>query len=165
MGGLSGTFVSGLLMILRGSHASLERSDAMTQYLLDLSGYLTTLVRSAQRARAGGSEAAVIPPLPMVPAFVEETGSLYSRFNRDAYLAGYARVGGLLRRMDEDSFPPGDPPSRQCLRHLAEQAGIPGSRDLMLVARDRAEDYIARRMLQIDRRALAERLRRWAMTG
>lgn len=164
-GGMSGTFVTGLLMVVRGTHASLERSDAITSYLLDLGGYVTTLVRSAQRARAGGSDAIVIPPLPSVPAFVEESGSLYSRFNREAYMAGYARVGTLAQWIDEHPETAGDRPSRECFRYLAEQAGVPASRDHMLRTRDRAEDYIAGQLLGVDRRALSERLRRWAMTG
>ena len=64
--------------------------------------------------------------------------------------------------MDEDSLTLYNTPSYQCFRYLAEQAGIPAHRDDFARSRDRAEDYVARRMLNIDRRQLAERLRRWA---
>lgn len=164
-----GWLVGGLIMIARGAHQSLSRSDEMVTYLNSMGGYIHTLVRAAI-----GAVNDPVPytrmPMPVVPSYVESTGDLASSYSRGAFTSGYNQVAELVRDIDS-VLPPiagGDYPSKRCLMYIGLQAnmtggsGTMGSGALRLTMRTRAEHYVASRLLEVDLRSQAEALRRWA---
>lgn len=157
-----GWLVGGLIMIARGFHQSLSRSDEMVSYLNMLGGYTHTLVR-ASIAAVNDPFPYTRMPMPVVPAYVERTGDLYSDFTRNAFTEGYNRVAAVVRHIDEVRPPTGDYPSKRCLLHIGLQANMTGGRGADLARmRERAERYVARQLLCVDVAAQAEALRRWA---
>lgn len=167
LGGEAGWLVGGLLMLMRGTEASLSLTDAMSSYLNEMSGYLSTLVRVTMGAMADRYPYATMPN-PVVPPYIERTGDLYSSFARSAFTAGHFRVNDVIREIDSVRPPTGDYPSKRCFTYIGMQTNMTGGRGtegLLHVMRVRAERYIVRSLLQVNMAAQAETLRRWAMTG
>ena len=162
-----GWLVGGLIMIARGAHQSLSRSDAMVTYLNSMGGYIHTLVRASIGAVNDATHYTRMP-MPVVPSYVEETGDLATSFARNAFTAGYNQVAEIVRDIDSVRAPGGDYPSKRCLVYIGLQTNMTGGRDTMssgalrLTMRTRAERYVATRLLEVDLRSQAEALRRWA---
>ena len=167
LAGEGGWLVGGLIMLARGAHQSLSRSDAMVTYLNSMGGYIHTLVRAAIGA-VNDPYPYTRMPMPVVPAYVEETGDLATPYARAAFTAGYNQVAEIVRDIDSVRRPTGDYPSKRCLMHIGLQtnmtggSGTMGSAALRLQMRTRAERYVASRLLEVDLRTQAEALRRWA---
>lgn len=167
LAGEGGWLVGGLIMIARGAHQSLSRSDAMVTYLNSMGGYIHTLVRASIGAINDPFHYTRMP-LPVVPRYVEDTGDLATSFARNAFTAGYNQVTEIVRDIDSIHTPGADYPSKRCLMHIGLQtnmtggSGTTGSAALRLQMRTRAEHYVAARLLEVDLRRQAETLRRWA---
>lgn len=159
-----GWLVGGLIMIARGLHQSLSRSDAMVTYLNSMGGYIHTLVRAAIAA-VNDPFPYTRMPMPIVPSYVERTGDLATGFARGAFTTGYSQVAACVRDMDAVRPPTGDYPSKRCLIHIGLQTnmtGGSGSPALRLQMRQRAERYVVRHLLNVDLASQANALRRWA---
>lgn len=162
-----GWLVGGFIMLARGSHQALSRSDAMATYLNSMGGYIHTLVR-ASIAAINDPFHYTRMPMPVVPSYVEETGDLATSFARSAFTAGYNQVREIVRDIDSVRPPGGDYPSKRCLMHVGLQtnmtggSGTMGSGALRLQMRQRAERYVVRDLLQVDLASQANALRRWA---
>lgn len=167
LSGEGGWLVGGLIMIARGAHQSLTRSDAMVTYLNSMAGYIHTLVRAGIGA-INDPFPYTRMPMPVVPSYVEETGDLATSFARSAFTAGYNQVAEIVRDIDSVRPPTGDYPSKRCLMYIGLQTNMTGgsgtmsSGALRLQMRSRAERYVATRLLEVDLRSQAEALRRWA---
>jgi hypothetical protein len=162
-----GWLVGGLIMIARGTHQALSRSDEMVSYLNSMGGYVHTLVR-ASIAAVNEPTPYTRMPMPVVPGYVERTGDLYSDFPRQAFRRGYDQVGEIVRDIDRVRPPSGDYPSKRCLMHIGLQTNMTGgsasagSAALRLQMRQRAERYVVDELLRVNLLSQAEGLRRWA---
>lgn len=162
-----GWLVGGLIMIDRGAHQSLSRSDAMVTYLNSMGGYIHTLVRAAIGAINDPVHYTRMP-MPVVPPYVESTGDLATSYARNAFTAGYNQVAELVRDIDSVRAPGGDYPSKRCLMYIGLQTNMTGgigtmsSGALRLQMRQRAERYVVRDLLQVDMARQANALRVWA---
>lgn len=162
-----GWLVGGLIMVARGAHQALSRSDAMVVYLNSMGGYIHTLVR-ASIAAINDPVHYTRMPMPVVPSYVEETGDLATSFARNAFTAGYNQVREIVRDIDSVRPPGGDYPSKRCLMHVGLQTNMTGgsgtmsSGALRLQMRQRAERYVVRDLLQVDMARQANALRVWA---
>lgn len=164
LSGEGGWLVGGLIMVARGAHQSLSRSDAMVTYLNSMGGYIHTLVRASIGA-VNDAHHYTRMPMPVVPNYVEATGDLASRFARNAFTEGYNQVAEIVRDIDRVRPASGDYPSKRCLMHIGLQTnmtGGDGSAALRLIMRQRAERYVADTLLGVDLRRQAEALRRWS---
>lgn len=166
LSGEGGWLVGGLIMVARGAHQALDRSDQMVTYLNSMGGYIHTLVRAAIAA-INDPYPYTRMPMPVVPDYVERTGDLYSEFTRAAFTNGYNRVAEIVRDIDSVRRPGGDYPSKRCLMHIGLQTNMTGgssagSAALRLQMRQRAERYVVRDLLHVDLASQAEALRRWA---
>jgi hypothetical protein len=166
LAGEGGWLVGGLIMLARGAHQSLSRSDAMVTYLNSMGGYIHTLVRAAIAA-VNDPYPYTRMPMPVVPDYVERTGDLHTSFARAAFTDGYNRVAESVRDIDSVRPPGGDYPSKRCLMHIGLQTNMTGgssggSAALRLQMRQRAERYVVRDLLHVDLATQAEALRRWA---
>jgi hypothetical protein len=167
LAGEGGWLVGGLIMLARGAHQSLSRSDAVVTYLNSMGGYIHTLVRAAIAA-VNDPYPYTRMPMPVVPSYVEETGDLATSFARDAFTAGYNQVREIVRDIDSVRPPSGDYPSKRCLMYIGLQTNMTGgsgtmsSGALRLQMRQRAERYVVRDLLRVDMARQANALRRWA---
>lgn len=161
LGAEAGPLVGGVLMVMRGSHQALERSDQVVTYLLGIGGYVNCLARSAINA-VNSSQRHISLPTPIAPSYVERMGDLFSRWRRQAWNAGYWRVNEVIREIDNLRPVQGDLYSKQCLIQLAMEAGHRGGRAEGFRIRIRCEDYIMNQILSTNMRAQANALRRWA---
>lgn len=161
LGAEAGPLVGGVLMVMRGSHQALERSDQVVTYLLGIGGYVNCLARSAIDA-VNSSQRHIRMPTPIVPSYVERMGDLFSRWRRQAWHAGYWKVNEVIREIDNLRPVQGDLYSKQCLIQLALEAGHQGGRAEGFRIRVRCEDYIVNHILSTNMRAQANALRRWA---
>lgn len=165
MGAEAGPFVGGFLMLARGTHQSLDRSDQMVAYLLGMAGYTTTLARCAVAALREATPYLRMP-MPQVPSYVERTGDLYSDTRRGWFVAGYERAARVVREMDTVRPTSGDHYSKRCFIHLGMQSNMTGGEfsDAWRI-RQRVEQYVFRNMLYIDLDRQREELRRWAASA
>jgi hypothetical protein len=167
LAGEGGWLVGGLIMIARGTHQTLSRSDEMVAYLNAMGGYIHTLVRASIGA-VNDATPYTRMPMPVVPEYVERTGDLYNDFARQAFRNGYNQVGEIVRDIDRVRPPSGDYPSKRCLMHIGLQTNMTGgsasagSAALRLIMRQRAERYVVDELLQVDLASQAQALRRWA---
>lgn len=161
LGAEAGPLVGGVLMIMRGSHQALERSDQVVTYLLGVGGYVNCLARSAMHA-VNSPQRHISLPTPIVPPYVERMGDLFSSWRRQAWHSGYWKVNGVIQEIDNLRPVQGDLYSKQCLIQLALEAGHRGGRAEGFRIRMRLEDYIVNRILATNMRAQATALRRWA---
>lgn len=162
LGGESGGLVGGFIMIARGFYQSLDRGDQMVSYLLGLSGFTTTLARAtvgAMRASTPHTNA----PMPRIPQYIERMGDLHSHDRRQWFEAGYERVVRVLRETDTFRPPSGDHYSKRCLIHIGIQTNQTArfAEDDWRM-RQRVEEIILSRILQIDVNRQREQLRLWA---
>lgn len=161
LGPEAGPLVGGVLMVMRGSYQALERSDQVVTYLLGIGGFVNCLARSAIQAVNSPQRYSSLPT-PIVPAYVERMGDLFSRWRRQAWHAGYWKVNDVIREIDNLRPVQGDLYSKQCLIQLALEAGHRGGRAEGFRIRMRCEDYIVNQILATNMRAQANALRRWA---
>lgn len=164
LAGEGGWLVGGMIMVARGAHQALDRSDQMVTYLNSMGGYIHTLVRAAIAA-VNDPFPYTRMPMPVVPSYIEETGDLATSFARSAFTAGYNQVREIVRDIDSVRPPGGDYPSKRCLMHIGLQTnmtGGAGSAATRLQMRQRAERYVMRDLLHVDLAPQAEALRRWA---
>jgi hypothetical protein len=158
----AGFLVGGLIMLMRGAHQSLARSDAMVTYLLGVGGFVNTLGRltvSSMRADQHYTTA----PQPQVANYIAAQGDLFSSWRRQALLNGYRRAMTVVRSMDEVSPTEGDSYSKRCLIHVGIATGFTGrySEDNWRL-RQRAETIYIRHFLAVDLTRQRDQLRRWA---
>lgn len=170
--GPGASVVAGGQMVVEGMYASLTRSDAIREYLVQLTAYATTLVRYAGNARSSLSPH-VTPPLPRIPHYMRVPGPrggseftlCNNEFNINAYERGYLRVSENVPRETDVLASVSDAyPSKQCFRHLADLIGVPEGRVDMYRWLG-CEERIFSELLGIDMQVLPEQLRVWAARG
>lgn len=162
LGGEAGPLVGGLIMLVRGTHQALDRTDQMVTYLLGMSGFTNTLARCAIAALREPTPYLRMP-MPQVPSWVERTGDLYSGTRREWFIAGYDRARDVVREVDTVHPTSGDHYSKRCFTHLGMQSNMTGhdARDDWRL-RQAVERYLMRTVLGIDLEHQREVLRRWA---
>lgn len=161
LGAEAGPLVGGVIMLMRGSHQALERSDQVVSYLLGMGGYVNCLARSALDA-VNSPRRHIRLPTPIVPSYVERMGDIYSRWRRQAWHAGYWKVNDVIGEIDNLRPTQGDLYSKQCLIQLALEAGHLGGRAEGFRIRVRCENYILNQILSANMNDQANALRRWA---
>lgn len=153
----------GVVMTLRGGHQSLSRSFATRQYLLQFTGYTTTLGRMSVDAMRRPERRAT-PPTPPIPQYIRETGDMYSRGNQEAFLQGYRKALEVIATAD--TLGPADRtawyPSKECLVYLGAHSGLTGARgDNMRQIRVTSENIIVRHILGVNLQRQRQQLRDW----
>lgn len=159
--GAAGPLVGGAIMLMRGTGQALERHDQVVTYLLGLGAFVNCLARSSMDA-VNTSLPHPQMPRPIVPPYIERTGDLFSRWRRRAWNAGYWKVNEVFREIDTHRPVRGESYSKQCLIHLAVQAGHLGGRAEGHHLRVRFERHILSNILAANARADGNELRRWA---
>ena len=158
----AGFLVGGLIMLMRGTHQSLARSDAMVTYLLSTGGYVNTLGRLTVKAMRENRRY-VTPPTPMIPDYIRRQGDLFSSWRQRAFANGCNRANGIIRTMDELRPTEGDYYSKRCLIHVGIATGFTGQHEEdNWRMRQRAEAIYIQNFLGADLRRQREQLRRWA---
>lgn len=160
----AGPLVGGLLMLMRNTYQTLDRSDQMVRYLLGTTGFVTTLARACVGSMRENLRSTRMP-MPVIPRHIRATGDLFAEWREQAYRDGYERVRRTVARIDEvrpANFAQ-DYYSKRCLLHIAIQTGFTGQHSEDNVRLRRAcEDIILREFLATDMRRTANNLRRWA---
>lgn len=162
LGGEAGPFIGGALMLARGTHQSLTRTDAMVRYLLGNAGLTNTLSRLCVAAMRDPVPYTVMPN-PPIPDFARRSGDLFSGWRQEAYMAGFNATRRIIQQLDSLRPTSGDHYSKRCLIHIGIRTGFTGRfRQDDWRVRVRCEQIIIRDILALNLRERAERLRRWA---
>lgn len=175
---VAGAIVGNGIAVLRGALRAVERSDRVEDYLNQLGGYTDALARCSIDAVFESGPSATLPQ-PPVPSYANRMGRLYSRRTRRSWIRGHARVGTVIREMDQLRPARGDWYSKIGFTHLFLYAtgtgGIQGRPETgrqrqrlgetMWRERTRIQEYIVTNILFINELRQARRLRRYGNSG
>lgn len=162
--GAAGGIVGGGVETLRGANQQLQRGHETLEYVLGVSGYVTTLAGMCLTAMTVQRHDTPYPS-PPIPADMMASGDLFSAGRRAKFMAGVDRAWRVVTELDNirPEDPNADRYSKICLTHIAIATGntsVPSGHSLQM--RKACEGIIAAQILNNDLRAQRERLRQWA---